>query len=123
MEESTNKKMKALYLRQNMGEYRSFKPNNDCSARFLRFCNEKFEVVTVEYYGTMCKSCLAEAKRMHEKAMAEPCKTRDWKDATFHTLNTSENNLKKSEACSTGGRIKNSGRRRNFSKVYKEGVE
>ena len=81
IEESKNKRVKAIYLRENMGQTRVFKPHPECLARFLKFCNSEAEILSHEFYGTMCRPCLTEAKRIHEKALAEPAKPlKPWRE-------------------------------------------
>jgi len=80
-EESTNKRTKAIYLRQNMGNAKTFKPNPDCDGRFLAHCDSKADIVRDEFYGTMCSKCMTEAKRIHMQAMAAPAKPlKAWAD-------------------------------------------
>lgn len=80
-EESTNKQVKAIYLRQNMGQTRLFKPHNECSARFLKFCNSETEILKHEFYGAMCRPCMTEAIRIHEKALNAPAKpVKSWSE-------------------------------------------
>ena len=73
-EESKNRLEKALYIKSSMGKTQLFKPNHDCSARFLNFCSSEAEILKHEFYGTMCRPCMTEAKRIHEKALNEPVK-------------------------------------------------